>query len=774
MNQSDPYPLELLLHALHSGHERVAIWGAYQLARQGMMGRHLEDFLQSSFATIQEAGMSFMSENNDNRLLSEVVGIFRESEGQLKHAAGLCLASFPNDFSKNLLTRWFDQTLNDEHATRLELESATRAVLRADPQGGFQRLAHRLKESLSNLVQASVILRHLLPAVRTQQDLDECIDDYFALREAFSDTELTHRLIEAFGQFRLLSWLDQSLSAGYSLISIYEQFYLLFGREVVPEVKALWVELQQEAVELSKVGSLKPKNPGLFLELLLKWLNRLLKEESQDLSLLKKYWLVQAFLQHAAKMKKGIPKILEMETNLLLGLPLILVKESSFKRWHATPSRYFSSISNYYHSPLLTQEHCEQLLELFFPELPSIEPKDLVITKALDRYREKVERPEILWSLFRGELFGYEVDWPRFFPNPYLYSNLPALLVEIYLVNFEYYLRKKNVVAIDYALQLFQRVPSQRVREISVKYFNELINHHVEMFTQLLEYHPEPDLIPSLLARFREGETSLAPSLEFLCVLYDQPLPQNVAQEVDRSHESGEGPKRGLRLYCRQCQSSFPYYADELFIDVGALQRTKRLISKDLWAKRAFVCKKCDSPVPLELDEIQLEELARQSRVESLFNLKLSSTPNPLGHRIHLLDFPRYQGKTYNPAQFIALVKELEGKNLEEQEQKWLWMKLAQLYRSMSQWEEMIQLLERFEPLHSQAVEWAFFMGQGRMKQGKFNEARPYFERLAKGYPHMPSESAEYSYIEKARYWLKSLDSYAVKRARFQVFGGKK
>ena len=774
-NSPPPYSKEFYLKAFRSGHERVAIWGAYQLLRHFSLQDEIKELIESSIPGVQEAGLAYMAEEGDDRFLSEVVGIFRESEGQLKHAAAHCLAQFPNDFSKNLIQRWFEQVKGDEHATPMELQAATATFLQAAPQQGFERLLEDREVALEHIILGSAYFQFLLPLARTEKDINACMDFYFQLRDRYSDTEVTGQLMNVFGHEEVAEWLDQSLTGSYSLKSIYEQCFLLFERNISLDLREIWRTLEEEALKFSRGGMPSPKNVKILLRQLELWINRLVKEEPESSMQLKRLWLVQAFILHQDEMMEGIPRIMEMETGLLLSIPLAIALETSFTRWVKNPNRHLSVIANYYHSPLLTQSYCEDLLEMFFPHLPQWEAKDLVITKQMNEFRPDLSRPEILWALFRGELLGVEVDWPRLFPNPYTFEHLPTLLLEIYLANFDYYLKKGDLVAIDYALQLFQEFGDPRIHQLCLDYFEPLVNHHVEMFSQLIEYQPHPDLLPLLIERFEGGEKELGRTIEFISIIFELEVAEEVTQALVKSLENKEGPKRSLRIHCPACKTSFPYYAEKIYLDIGALQRTKHLTSQGIWVEESFSCKKCGESLPLELDLLQLEELARQSRIESLFNLKLGGMPSPLGHRICLIEFPRFQGESYSPRVFEALVEQIQKeKSLPLGETKWVLMKLAKMYRAMGRWSEMLEVLEGFGPLHSQEVEWNFFMGQGYFKQGDFNQARPYFEKLGRNHKHMPAESPEYPYLEKARYWLKSLDSYSVKRARFQLFQGKK
>ncbi len=771
MEPQPAYDLDFLLQALSSAHERVASWGAYQLVLKGGLDSEIKFFLESPFSAIQEAGMAYMAETGNETFLSEAIGIFRESEGQLKYSAAFCLACFPNDFSKNLLFKWFDQVTQSEHSTRLELEAATYSLLQVDPQAGFDKVFARLRDSGKNIIQASILWQHLLPCIKTQPELDGCMEQYFFLRETYSDTDLTYHLVEQFSHLEVLSWVEKSLDAGYSLKSIYEQCYRLLRKEITPEQRELWQQMQTQALGAKPLGT--PVDAVRLLDLLEKWSMRLVKGEQGHTALIRHLWLMQAFQRHGTSFHSTIPKIMQTELLLLLSLPLVMLLESRFRQWLERPQDAFSTIANYYHSPLLSAEHCQRLLQLFFPHPPPATPEQYRIKKPLDDFRPNMSRPEILWALFRGDLGGYDVDWPKHFPNPYAQANLPPLLLEFYLANFEHYLAKRDLVAVDYALQLFQRFSDPRIRELCHRHFDDLINHHGEMFSQLLETHPDVDLIPRMRERFLEGEQDLAPLIEFTCRLFKRPLPPEVAKHLEQVPRPSDGPKKSLRLFCPNCKKTFPYHAEEIVLDMGALQRGNLLTNQSLWVEKQFHCKKCSQLLPLELDDLQLAELAQQSRIESMLNLKLGSHAQPLGHRLVLLDFPRLQGIAYNPRDFAALVAQAEAQSQDRESLSRLQMQLAKLYYGMGRWTKLIQLLRDFEPFPTQAADMNFYLGQAYLKIGRFAEARPCFEFLVKTYENL-GDSHEFPYLEKARYWLKTLDTYSVKRARFQVIEGRK
>ena len=762
-----------LTNALHSEQERVALWGTLQLMLQELTSEDVRSLLQSPFPLIQEVGLAQMVDLGLGELLSDVVGIFKESEAQVKYAAALCLSEFPNDFSKNLLHRWFDLVSADSHATRLELESATHALLKIDPQGGFEKVLSSLGESLENIIQSSVFFQYLLPAAKTQEDLNRLLHIYFDLRERYSDTDATNQLLLEFSSIEIANWLESSVKSSYSLKSIYEQCYRLLGKEIDSNLQAIWKSLGETAVEYEQAIRLSPKNVKLFLKQLEGWVNRLIKEEENP-KLIKKLWLIQAFQAHHEEFLDSIPKIIELEVNLLLTIPLSMALESSFTKWIQKPQKFSSTIANYYHSPLLTEDYCVELLRLFFPKLPEYTQADLIISKPIKDFRAEMSRPEVLWAVFKGDLFGYEVDWPSMFPNPYAFDNLPTLLLEIYLENFDYYITNSDPVTIDYALQVFQNFQDDRINNIATKHFDFLIGHHTQMFCQLLEYHPDLSHLPALLERFFEGEQSLATVISFISTLFRQESPIEVTEALEKG-DMNDNPKRSLRLHCPACKRSFPYHVEAIFLDMGCLQRGATLKSDSLWVEEKFYCKKCDNQLPLKVDALQLLELAQQARVESLLNLKQNSHPSPLGHRIVLIDFPRFEGRFYNPSDFKDLVIEkAQNLNSPPPEMIHLWMKLAKLYHVMGYLEQMVYALDQFTPSHSQTVEWNYLLGYGRLKLGDVAAARPNFELLTKDFHNMTVDTPEYQYIEKARYWLKNLDSYSLKRARFQIHGKKK
>ena len=758
------YPRSFLFKCLNSNYEPVAIWGAVELIRQREKPNveELSRFLNSPFSVIQEAGLVQLAEQGPGQLISGLIRLFREAEGQLKYQAAYCLAMVPNDFSKNLLAKWFDQVLTSSGSTRIELEAAAISYLEVSPQH-LDLLLAKLGEMGADLIRGSVLFGQALPYCQKPEQFGLLMDFYFRLRDHFADLETIDRLVKVLGQRELKDWLVGSLSLGYDVKSVYRQCCKLLGWDPGIQEEALWTKLEQAGIRFDAIHPIAPSRPDLMLSGLKSWLVLLL-EGSEDQRAL---WLVEAFERNLGHMSATIPKILEIELELLLSLPLIALSDRSINRWLQRPGEHLSEIAAYYHSALLTEEHQAAILALFFPQAPDWKPESMWITQAQSPVGIESPKGEVLWSFFKGELLGYPVPWPSLFPNPGYRKYLAEGLTQIYLANLDRFIEADDHLSIDYALQLFQFRPSLEALAKLVEHFNYLQQYHADLLYQTLELMPQKAMINRLADLYQPGEYDLARLIAFLAHAFEEPVPAGV--EVDLIHPNQRpGLKKPVRLTCPECRHSYQYFADVIYVDEGTLQRSGRLGPNSVWSPRTFTCKKCGHPLPLILDEGQLEELTLQSKVDRL--LRLNSALPGLGQRIVLVDFPRHHGKAYNPDQFAELIESLTfNQATDPDELRQLWIKEARMLKSLSRYHEALMCLSKLDPPEpKEELEWHFLQGLCYYKLGQYPASRPHLDQVLGWYS--PGQTDQ-PFLEEARSFLKSMSE---NKNRFVVIEGKK
>jgi len=768
-----------LLKAIQSDIEIVAIWGAFQVLKlnKDQLIEYLPFFLKSPFIDIQDAGIAKIAEFEVSGFTPDIVRIFRESEGQLKYTAAYALSRFPNDIIKSLLQKWFEQLSTSNQSTRIEFEAATHAYLNVARENHFNNALKLLISSHSDIIRSSVLFTNLLIYCQTKSEYLKLIDQYFVIRDQYSDAELTLHLVDSFIYPELGDWWMVNLSKGYSISSIYEQCYILLGLDENLTDRNYWNEIEK-AIGDSRIYKNSPDDPKLFVETILIWMTQLLGDDEEDNQLRRLKWIIEAFGNNESLIPNTIPKILELETRFLLSIPLYVILEKSFRCWMNDPINHVERIANYYHSTLLIDDYREKILSLFFPKLPDWTKEQMRIVSEDSPISVRDNKNGIIWSFYRGDLLGHNISWPTIFPNPDYSLHLAEGLAKIYSVNFPHFIKKNDKVSIDYSLQLFQLIPTRGSIDLIIRNFDYLYQHHTQTIYQTIEYIPDPAFMDHLVSRYEFGEQELARLILLISEIFNLEIPELIRQDIEKMEKSGfqiSGVKKHVRLKCGNCHSTFQYPVEMIYIDEGAIIRLNQLSYNSIWVSQQFFCKKCQAKVEFTLDDTQLEELSQQSKVDRILKI----TPQPRGHyfgfQTCLIDFPRYNGKTYTPQEFFDFMKDIEDSDsITKDDLKILWMKLARLKKDMSMWEDCKDALEKVRSLEKIDEEWMFLQGFVNLKLSLFADARKYFDWILKKHPEGMPHDAFMPYVEKSRYYLNMLDSKASKKARFKIITGKK
>ncbi len=768
-----------LLRAIQSDVEIVAIWGAFQILKldRDQIIEYLPLFLKSSFIDIQDAGIAKIAEFKVDGLTPDIIRVFRESEGQLKFTAAYALSSFPNDINNSLLRKWFDQLSISDQSTRIEFEAATYSYLNISREKHFKNALKLLVSSHSDIIKSSVLFTNLLIYCKTKPEYLELIDQYFFIRDQYSDAELTLHLVDSFIYPELGEWWMVNLSKGYSISSIYEQCYILLGLDENITDRNYWNEIEK-AIGDSRMYKNSPDDPKLLVETILIWITQMLGDNEEDSQISRLKWITEAFAKNESLIPNTIPKILELETRFLLSVPLYIILEQSFRRWIRRPADYVERIANYYHSTLLIGEYREKILSLFFPQLPNWTEEEMRIVSEDSPISVRDNKNDIIWSFYRGELLGYTISWPTIFPNPDYSLHLAEGLAKIYSVNFLHFIQTNDKVSIDYSLQLFQLNPIENTKDLILSNFDYLYRHHTVTIYQTIEYIPDPAFMEPLISCYETGEQELARLILLISEIFEMEIPEFIRQDIERMKESGfqiSAVKKYIRLKCGSCYSTFQYPVDTVFIDEGSIIRLNQLSHDSIWVPQQFFCKKCESEIEFALDDSQLEELSQQSRVDRILKI----TPQPRGHHFGfqtcLIDFPRHNGKTYTPQEFFDFMDGIDKSlSLTKEDLKVLWMKLARLKKDMSMWEDCRDALEKIRSLEKIDEEWMFLKGFVSLKLSLFADARKYFDWIIKKHPEEMPHASYTPYVERSKYYLNILDSKASKKARFKIITGKK
>ncbi len=444
----------------------------------------------------------------------------------------------------------------------------------------------------------------------------------------------------------------------------------------------------------------------------------------------------------------------------------------------SNPADHVERIANYYHSTLLIKNNREKILSTFFPEPPQWTAEDLKIKSDASPVDVNDNKNDIIWSFYRGELLGYSVPWPTIFPNPDFSFFLTEGLARIYYANFSHFINSKDRVSTDYALQLFQLKPSSEAIKLIHEHFDYLYQFHTDTLYQTIEFLPDASFLELLLDKYDNGEREISRLLLLISKVFNLQLPEKLKEDIFNSGRSGHqliGVKKPVRLHCSNCNSSFQYSVKIIYIDEISILTLNRLPPEAIWVPHGFSCKKCQSNIPFELDALQIDELSQQSRVDRIFKITPETGTHRFGYYTCLIDFPRYNGKIYSPGEFSALIESIkDGKLVEEDELKLIWMKQARLTNAMSQWEDCKEALDKVKSMEKIDEEWIFLMGLVSYKLSNFAEARKYFDWIIKKYPESIPQASFTPFVEKARLYISYLNSKSSKKALFKVIPGKK
>jgi len=771
---------ELLESALISEYEIVATWGAYQilqLDKEEVKG-FIPLFLDSSFSAIQDAGIAGIAELELKNHATDVLKIFRESEGQTKYSAAFALAQFPNDFSRSLIHKWFESHTKGDQSTRMEFEAATYAFLQIDRTVHFPLVLQALEHSQQDAIKSSVLFSYLLMFCENQSEFEEIIDQYFILRDLHSDAEITFQMIEHIGFLELNDWLAENISKGYSISSIFEQCCSLLNYDDDLTYRRFWSEIEEAYGDFDIIRPGAPKDFPRFMNSISKWVEYLLQIYGNRPALTGLVSVVNGFQRNIIQIGSTIPKILEMECHFILTIPIQIMMEMTISDWLKEPKNNLESIARYYNSSLLIKDYREEILWMFFPEEPTWTPDQVKIQKSHSPVSINDQKHEILWSFYREELLSYDIPWPIVFPNPEFSFNLSKGLFIIYFNNFDYYIEKKDRVAIDYALQLFQLHSEKKVIQLLLKHFDYLSDHHNETLYQAIERLPDPLFLDRLISKYQKEEYELTKLIFLICEIFNLAVPKKIDNDLNKLKESefrGTGIKKPVSLNCKKCDSTFQYPVDLVYLDEGAILRMNKLSPESVWIPQEFYCKKCGTKVPFILDEIQLNEFSLQSRVDRLLKLTPQTIRSQFDHKVVLIDFPRHDAITYTPQAFENLIADYEkSSNADDHQMIVLRIKQAKMYKAMRNWQSCLKALTKIKSKPAELeIEWYFLMGLANYKLANYAESRGQFDHLVKNLKDNVEESTNQTLLDQSKYFLKILDSADSKRARFKVISGK-
>ena len=772
------YSQELLIKTLHSKQEMVALWGAYQflVLYPDQFSEVAEHFFNSEYTEIQEAGIAKINAEEARKYSAELAHFFRSGNSLLKGAAAICMAKFPNDISTTMLHKWFEDLKENRSYTHSDFEAASYALLLENPERNLPYLLSYLNTTQEDLIKSSILFKLLLQFCDSEVFITELVDQYFILRELYSDADLTYHMLFTLDQMESVEWLNQQLSLGFKVSSIYEESLALLEIQITQREKDILEELESSFpydLDVSKAGQ-----PSEFITQIQELTESVFFTPRKGMLGEKLLGYLTGFYKNQTYFNKTIPKIFDLEKSFILSIPLLIAIENQLENWLDAPEKYTHQLAQYYHSYLLRNQYREKILKLFFPA-PIVWPKEktLIHSKSVP-VKESTSIHEILWLLYRGELLGVDLNWPSLFPNPDISIHLTECLIQIYRNNFAYFVKKNDKIAVDYALQLFQLMPGEQNIQLIVEHFESLYQYHTAILYQTIEYQPHPDFLPLLTRHYHKEEYETAELILFISEIFQQDLPAEIQADMAKYRDldhTGKGFKNRIRLQCESCQSVWQYPVNVIYVDEEVLNQSNKLKPDSIWVEETFNCRRCKAPLSPVLDEKQLDEIAKQSRMNLLLKLAPEPSKKRLGQGIIIFPFPQYRGKTYNPHNFIKLISELEKTgDTTKQELEEALFKLASLYEVFEAWSDVKSTLLKIDPEEQNMAGLKSRLGVAEYKLSNLPEARTHFSKLVTMEEQGQLQNHDKLYLDLANFYLGIINSKDTLRSQLKVIKGKR
>ena len=773
MRKEKVYSKQLLVQSIKSNDEMTCIWGTYHLLSMYPEDSKdcIEYLIASHLVDIKEAGIAKVGELKEAYFAPILMNLFRNSTGRIKQACALALSQFPNDIFISLLKKWFEELAYKQDATKSELSSVTKSFVNSKPKQHIEILFAKLEENKADFIRSSIYFENLLPHSHGD-DFTKLMDYYFQLRDLHSDTELTLRLFSQIGQNDLIEWVDQKIDDGLPLTTLYEHACQILNRTPNIQERQLWYELEQ-AFQPTWYKDVDKK--GNFISVLSKWANfcRNSAVLNSDQKLLIR--IIEGFERNRTFILNTIPKTHELETALLLSIPVLFYLNSRISAWLKNSPEYLEQITNYYHSSFLTKENRESILNVFFNEAPNWKESSLTI-KSNTRIELKLKLHEILWKFFRGEVHGQNIDWASIFPNPEVSRNLSECLVQIYLVNFEFYIENKDSLSVDYALQLFQIHPQKKVFDLILKHFQYLQQNHTHIFHQVIEYLPSPLFYDSLLKIYKKDELEIAELILVISNIYQLEIPETIKDQVYQSLENEKKlpPKQRIRVQCQACDETYHYPVFRIYVDEESLSLYSQLETNAIWINETLNCKNCDTELVFKLDRGQINEISSFARVDRMLRITSVANRNKLGRKVQLISFPRVNQISYNPSKFDEFVDLFSVKSNSPERLLGLRLMQVRLYVSIKNWKKVKSIIEYAFPEEIKSIELYSYLGMAFYNLGKYVDARKVFDLAVQSSKGKKISNSEKAFLKSSENYINLLNNKSNKKSRFTVIDGKK
>ncbi|HKI97257.1 MAG TPA: hypothetical protein VKB51_02165 [bacterium] len=753
----DLLSLPFLVERLSFPSNQVRMWAAFQLVDrwQDACPRYIDKLWEAPQDEIRESAIGLIGKYQMHTYAFPLMRAFSSREHPFSHAAGVALGRLGYEPVGKLLRRWFHDTVTNAEATPIELEAATEALLFFDEAGHWEEVHAHLGACHQNHAFFSTLFAQLCLHAQTPRHVRLLAEAYGPARELFNDVHLTQHLLATIGRANLSRFLQARLNGGYRLNAVYQECLKVLGWEDAdPETRNL----------MDSLGQCGNTRDGLerFVPLAGALLARLAPEAEATA-------FVSAFMQGCTswlgKWEDSILKVREVEFHLLTSLPLVALLTQVEAQCLAAPETEALHITRIYQSPLLSPQFMSRVLNLLSRGDHSPDISGLSATVLAGWVRD--EEKDALWKLYTGQLEGVDYPLEQVLPQPWEYpvADLMPRLVALLEERLPGYVTAERSQAVDYCLEVFRRAGTTALVERLLPHFEPLINHHYHAFVELMTHLPDVRFLQPLVNHYRAGEEDLLRLIHFICDVHRRPYPELPARPDEEDEQ--EAAAGQVRLLCRTCGGAYQYTPGTVFVDEERIEQRQILTAREVWTPTRFECKKCGSPVPFDPDARFLNDLFTELLAARLFPPGTRDEA-ALSH-VRLIQFPRLEGGTLNPAHFLKEVERaLSACETPGQETPYL-LELGRFQMEIGEADAAKQTFQRIVAGPSKCPQALYYLGVLAFQEKNLYEARLYFSRLIQGSTREDFDNELDNPVDMAHHYLKLLDKREFKRSHFHL-----
>ncbi|MBF0279038.1 MAG: hypothetical protein HQM13_14655 [SAR324 cluster bacterium] len=739
-----------LVHQLQSSSPRVQMWAAYHLTERWHENAHefVGQLIESDIPEIKESALYLIGRQKLTDFAFPVFRIFDSAEGSLKKAAVTTLTELGYSALERCLWEWVEELLSDNEVNHQSLQYASKSLMGFDSENNWWAINDKISSFYNHQIKSLALFGALCESVKTPDQLAQVAHHYSHYRNNFTDPQFINYFLNVFENQEIIDFVRLRTNYGYSMRLIYQECLNILGWNL----SADFLEVL-EKIDMYCTGQIMDPVPDLLIESI-----RLMFPEENE-------FLEEHFLEYFKTILSNwdatIIKIQDQEFFFLLSLPLIRFVKEAEKTCLSDPENNATRIARIYHSPFLRLSFMTKVINLledtswnfgstpsYYSDFTSDTPK------------------EALWRLVTGQVRAIYYPFSAALPKPWSYQ-VPFLiprLVEYYQQNLEHFILTGKHEEIDYALELFKRLPNGEIVELMLKHFTFLINQHFHLFFELIEYLPDQRFTPKLMHHYRDGEDEIRQLIELLCEIYQEPSPFAEKTSSSISHEA----MTYVRILCPECHSSYRYSISILYFDQEALEQRHLFTNKEVWTSDSLSCKNCHAALPFNIEDRFLANLYAEMLTAHL--LKLSEEEKKALSIYKPLTFPRYFGKKTNPGIFFKKVNaDLKSNRLSPNDQSQLLTELGKLYLAIEQLQKAQEAFQQSLDLFNNQHLPLFNLGIIAFRQKNIYEARLHFSRFTRLYSAADFQLEEENLYNLAMHYLEILNRREFKKSTFKL-----